>query len=85
MKQRWIIEQKKQHAADWRVSGLTRQQYCKFNGIPFTSFRECPQNVAKAQRRVSEPAVLPVHITESAPSTEPFSPVVAEPVTLFLL
>lgn len=40
MKQRWFIEQKKQHVAAWRAIGLTRQQYCELNDIPFTSFRE---------------------------------------------
>ncbi len=40
MKQRWFIEQKKQHVTSWRASGLTRQQYCELNDIPFTSFRE---------------------------------------------
>lgn len=45
MKQRWFIEQKKQHVAGWRASGLTRQQYCELNDIPFTSFREWPQDV----------------------------------------
>lgn len=34
---RWFIEQKKQHVASWRASGLTRQQYCELNDIPFTS------------------------------------------------
>ncbi|WP_442320129.1 IS66 family insertion sequence element accessory protein TnpA [Buttiauxella ferragutiae] len=42
-KQRWFIEQKKQHVASWRASGLTRQQYCELHDIPFTSFREWPQ------------------------------------------
>ncbi|EAA2540946.1 hypothetical protein D8R48_22740 [Salmonella enterica subsp. enterica serovar Newport] len=41
----------KQRVASWRASGLTRQQYCELNAIPFTSFREWPQNVAKAERR----------------------------------
>ncbi|HBX6199001.1 MULTISPECIES: IS66 family insertion sequence element accessory protein TnpA [Klebsiella pneumoniae complex] len=83
-KQRWFIDQKKQHVTAWRASGLTRQQYCDLNDIPFTSFREWPQDVAKAQRRVSEPAVLPVHIAEPAPPDEPFSAVANKPVTLFL-
>lgn len=66
-KQRWFIDQKKQHVASWRASGLTRRQYCELNDIPFTSFREWPQDVAKAQRRASKPTVLPVHIVGSAP------------------
>lgn len=77
MKQRWFIEQKKQHVTSWRASGLTRQQYCELNDIPFTSFREWPQDVAKAERRASEPTVLPVHITEAPPPAEPFSTVVS--------
>ncbi|EMU8144900.1 IS66 family insertion sequence element accessory protein TnpB [Salmonella enterica] len=84
MRQRWFIEQKKQHVASWRASGLTRQQYCVLNDIPFTSFREWPQDVAKAERRAREPAVLPVHITETPPPAVSFSPPVNEPVTLFL-
>jgi hypothetical protein len=83
-KQRWFIDQKKQHVASWRASGLTRRQYCELNDIPFTSFREWPQDVAKAQRLASKPTVLPVHIVESAPPSEPFSSVANEPVTLFL-
>jgi hypothetical protein len=67
MRQRWFIEQKKQHVASWRASGLTRLQYCELNDIPFTSFREWPQYVAKAERRASIPAVLPVQITEYPP------------------
>lgn len=46
-KPRWTIEQKRQHVAAWRASGLTRQQYCELNDIPFTSLREWPQDVAK--------------------------------------
>ena len=61
-KPRWTIEQKRQHVAAWRASGLTRQQYCELNDIPFTSLREWPQDVAKAERRANEPTVLPVHI-----------------------
>jgi hypothetical protein len=38
MKHRWFIEQKKQHVAAWRTSGLTRQQYCELNGIPLLPF-----------------------------------------------
>lgn len=83
-KQRWFIDQKKQHVASWRASGLTRRQYCELNDIPFTSFREWPQDVAKAQRRASKSTVLPVHIVQSAPPSEPFSSVANEPVTLFL-
>jgi len=83
-KQRWFIDQKIQHVATWRASGLTRQQYCALNDIPFTSFREWPQDVAKARRRASEPAVLPVHIAGSPPPAEPLSPAATEPVTLFL-
>lgn len=45
-KPRWSIEQKKQHVAAWRASGLTRQQYCELNNIPFTSLREWPQDIA---------------------------------------
>ncbi|WP_439412927.1 IS66 family insertion sequence element accessory protein TnpA [Enterobacter ludwigii] len=84
MSKRWFIDQKKQHVTAWRASGLTRQQYCDLNDIPFTAFREWPQDVAKAQRRAGEPTVLPVHIAEPAPPAEPFSATANEPVTLFL-
>lgn len=83
-KQRWFIEQKIQHVTSWRSSGLTRQQYCELNDIPFSAFREWPQDVARAERRANEPAVLPVHIAVTTPSAEPVSPVTTEPVTLFL-
>lgn len=55
MKQRWFIEQKKQHVASWRASGLTRQQYCELHDIPFTSFREWPR---MSQRLNDVPANL---------------------------
>jgi len=83
-KQRWFIEQKIQHVTSWRASGLTRQQYCELNDIPFTAFREWPQDVARAERRTNEPTVLPVHIAEPARPAEPVLPVTTEPVTLFL-
>lgn len=80
-KQRRFIEQKIQHVTNWRASGLTRLQYCELNDIPFTAFREWPQDVARAERRANEPAVLPVHIAEP---TYPAELVTTEPVTLFL-
>lgn len=55
-KPRWSIEQKRQHVAAWHDSGLTRQQYCELNDIPFTSLREWPKDVAKAERRANEPS-----------------------------
>lgn len=82
-KPRWTIEQKRQHVAAWRASGLTRQQYCELNDIPFTSLREWPQDVAKAERRANEPTVLPVHIAPPLHADVP-QPVTNEPVTLFL-
>lgn len=42
------------------------------------------RDAEKADRRASEPAVLPVHITKSAPPAEAFSSTLNEPVTLFL-
>ncbi|EOV0239390.1 IS66 family insertion sequence element accessory protein TnpB [Salmonella enterica] len=83
-KPRWSIEQKKQHVAAWRASGLTRQQYCELNDIPFTSLREWPQDVAKAERRTSKPAVLPVHVASPVSPTGALPPVTNEPITLFL-
>ena len=83
-KQRWFIDQKQQHVTNWRASGLTRKQYCELNDIPFTSFREWPQDVAKAQRRANQSAVLPVHIAKPALPDELCLPAVNEPVTLFL-
>ncbi|EFR3947697.1 IS66 family insertion sequence element accessory protein TnpB, partial [Salmonella enterica] len=53
-KPRWSIDQKKHHVTAWRTSGLTRQQYCELNDIPFTSLREWPKDVAKAERRANE-------------------------------
>lgn len=82
-KPRWTIEQKRQHVAAWRASVLTRQQYCELNDIPFTSLREWPQDVAKAERRANEPTVLPVHIAPPLHADVP-QPVTNEPVTLLL-
>ncbi|MGL5388952.1 MAG: IS66 family insertion sequence element accessory protein TnpA [Enterobacterales bacterium] len=83
-KQRWFIEQKTHHVTSWRASGLTRKQYCDLNDIPFTTFREWPQDVARAERRANEPAVLPVHIAEPAHHARSVLPMTTEPVTLFL-
>uniref|UniRef100_UPI003A8F0CE5 IS66 family insertion sequence element accessory protein TnpA n=1 Tax=Salmonella enterica TaxID=28901 RepID=UPI003A8F0CE5 len=53
-KLRWSIEQKRQHVADWRASGLTRQQYCELNDIPFTNGRRMLQklNAGKINRQL---------------------------------
>ncbi|MDF7680562.1 IS66 family insertion sequence element accessory protein TnpB [Enterobacteriaceae bacterium ESL0689] len=77
MKRKWCIEQKKQHVADWRASGLTRRQYCVLNDISFASFRDWPRDVARAEQPARAPAVLPVHLSGSS------SPV-AGTVTFFL-
>ncbi len=50
---RWTLDQKKHHVAAWRASGLTREQYCELYDIPFKSLRQWPQDVAKAEKRVS--------------------------------
>lgn len=83
-KKRWFIEQKIQHVSAWRASGLTRLQYCELNDIPFTAFREWPQDVTKSRQRTNEPAVLPLHIAEPLPHAESVPAVTTEPVTLFL-
>lgn len=48
-KPRWSIEQKRQHVAAWRASGLTRQQYCELNDIPFTNGRRMLQKLNVGQ------------------------------------
>ncbi|ECF1925503.1 IS66 family insertion sequence element accessory protein TnpB [Salmonella enterica subsp. enterica serovar Newport] len=82
-KHRWSIEQKRQHVAAWRASGLTRQQYCELNDIPFKSLREWPKDVAKAEHRANEPTILPVQIAPTLQADAP-PPVANEPVTLFI-
>ncbi|EEO7697845.1 hypothetical protein QXB10_001713 [Salmonella enterica] len=46
----YTLEEKRQHVASWRASGLTRQQYCELHDIKFSTFREWPQDT-KAERR----------------------------------
>lgn len=82
-KPRWSIEQKRQHVAAWRASGLTRQQYCELepvNDIPFKSLREWPKDVAKAERRANEPTILPVQIAPALQADTP-PPATNGPVT----
>lgn len=82
-KPRWTIEQKRQHVAAWRASGLTRQQYCELNDIPSHHFANRRRMSQKAERRANEPTVLPVHIAPPLHADVP-QPVTNEPVTLFL-
>ncbi|HAD5969896.1 TPA_asm: IS66 family insertion sequence hypothetical protein [Salmonella enterica subsp. enterica serovar Typhimurium] len=82
-KHRWSIAQKKQHVAAWRASGLTRLQYCELNDIPFKSLSQWPQDVAKAERRANQPAIIPVQIAPAMPADAPPT-VTNEPVTLFI-
>ncbi|WP_432757355.1 IS66 family insertion sequence element accessory protein TnpA [Escherichia coli] len=65
--------------------GLTGWLYHRTHNpvVPFTSLREWPQDVAKAERRANEPTVLPVHIAPPLHADVP-QPVTNEPVTLFL-
>ncbi|ENW5049559.1 IS66 family insertion sequence element accessory protein TnpA [Salmonella enterica] len=82
-KHRWSIEQKRQHVAAWRASGLTRQQYCELepvNDIPFKSLREWPKDVAKAECRANEPSILPVQIAPALQADAP-PPATNGPVT----
>jgi transposase-like protein len=81
-RKRYTLEEKRQHVAAWRSSGLTRQQYSELHDIKFSSFREWPQDT---KTRVSNDGsgLIPVHIaTESAPTS--VASVVNEPVMLFL-
>lgn len=79
----WFIEEKKQHVQNWRARSLIRQQYCELHAIPFTSMREWPQDVAKAERRKNESGLLPVHIATKSPA-ENMPQVASDPVMLFL-
>ncbi|MEZ2578506.1 IS66 family insertion sequence element accessory protein TnpA [Buttiauxella ferragutiae] len=79
---RYTFDEKIQHVASWRASGLTRQQYCALHTIKFSTFREWPQDT-KTERRANDSGLLPVHISTTSPA-EPLSPVVNDPVMLFL-
>ncbi|WP_072185448.1 hypothetical protein [Citrobacter sp. CtB7.12] len=70
----YTFEEKRQHVAAWRASGLPRQQYSELHDIKFSTFREWPQDI---KIRVSKHAsrLIPVHIAAHA---------VNEPVMLFL-
>ncbi|WP_418657837.1 IS66 family insertion sequence element accessory protein TnpA [Citrobacter werkmanii] len=46
----YTLEEKRQHVASWRASGLTRQQYCGLHGIKFSTSREWPQDTKAARR-----------------------------------
>ncbi|HAT1685480.1 TPA: IS66 family insertion sequence element accessory protein TnpB, partial [Klebsiella oxytoca] len=80
------LDQKKHHVTAWRGSGLTREQYCDLYDIPFKSLRQCPQDIAKAERRAKTPEVIPVHVSASPAGYDISPPHVTthEPVTLFL-
>lgn len=76
------LEEKRQHVADWRASGLTRQQYCELHNIKFSAFREWPQDT-KPTGSKDDAGLIPVHIsTESA--MVPAAQLVNDPVMLFL-
>ncbi|EFJ2838308.1 IS66 family insertion sequence element accessory protein TnpB [Escherichia coli] len=76
---RWTLYQKKHHVAAWRVSGLTREQYCELYDIPFKSLRQWPQDIAKAEKRARAPEIIPVSVGMACGR-----PLSDEPVTLFL-
>lgn len=78
----YTLKEKRQHVANWRASGLTRQQYCELHGIKFSTFREWLQDT-KAERRLNDSGLIPVHITTAQP-VAPAPPVVNDPVMLFL-
>lgn len=82
-KNRWTIEDKKLHVDNWRASGLTRRQYAELHDIPFSSLREWPQDVAKAERRTNDSGLIPVHISTASPAA-PRTQEVSDPVMLFL-
>lgn len=78
----YTLEEKRQHVAAWRASGLTRQQYSELHDIKFSIFREWPQDI---KTRVSKDAsgLIPVHIATESAAT-PAAQAVNEPVMLFL-
>lgn len=66
-KHRWSIEQKRQHVAAWRASGLTRQQYCELepvNDIPFKSLRECQRMSQKLSVGLMNPPFFPFRLRQ---------------------
>ena len=78
----YTLEEKRQHVASWRTSGLTRQQYCELHSIKCSTFREWPQDT-KAERRADDSGLIPVHIATAQPVV-PAPPVANDPVMLFL-
>lgn len=81
-RKQYSLEERRQHVASWRASGLTRQQYCGLHDIKFSTFREWPQDNKPVVSKDGS-GLIPVHIaTESV--TTPAAPVVNEPVMLFL-
>lgn len=83
VEKRRSIDEKKHHVDAWRVSGLTRVQYCELHAITFKSLSKWPQDIAKVERRANVPAVLPVNIAQPSHADAP-PPVMNEPLTLFL-
>lgn len=81
-RKQYTLEEKRQHVAAWRSSGLTRQQYSELHDIKFSTFREWPQDI---KTRVSNDSagLIPVHIATDSAVT-PVAPAVNEPVMLFL-
>ncbi|EEH4119229.1 IS66 family insertion sequence element accessory protein TnpB [Salmonella enterica subsp. enterica] len=82
---RWTLDQKKHHVAAWRVSGLTRKQYCDLYDIPFKSMRQWPQDVLKAEKLAKAPEVIPVSVSPASLNSGNITQhATSEPVTLFL-
>jgi len=81
-RKQYTLDEKRQHVADWRACGLTRQQYCELHNIKFSTFREWPQDTKPAVSK-DDAGLIPVHITAES-AMVPAVQVVNDPVMLFL-
>lgn len=67
MPNQYTPEFKKHHVDAWRVSGLTRRQYCASQGLSEGTFKHWPSQVSAKHRTTPEPpSVLPVQIARPA-------------------
>ncbi|EDV9709074.1 IS66 family insertion sequence element accessory protein TnpB [Salmonella enterica] len=58
----YTTTQKIQHVHNWRASGLTRLQYCRFHGLSSHAFHEWLSLPDEGTPAAEAPALLPVCI-----------------------
>lgn len=81
MTTKYTLQDKINHLATWRSSGLTRVQYASEHNINFNSFKNWHCQIKKIQQESVTPVIVPVTVTQ-APVCAPILPVTAHPEPL---